>query len=402
MVDHPTLSLKELAPATLSPWKLEGPMSELEELREPTLSLWRLGHPMSGSKEVKLRMLSLSRLMGTMLDEGGAKDAMENIWDLGYPMFEMEVIKPLTWSFGRLGHLTLDLEKVRQVTLSYEGVGHPMLSLGERFMNLDSWRDWAPWIHKDLSLENELLALGRYDLFFNTTLLISNLVLGMNNCIRKRRESVDSYITYTSIGGPPLTFSMRKEILVAVSVEHYVPNDCMRCWRYALSACSGLLVSDLTLEGIGFDNVTMRVLIVSSAIIVGRTIVVVFPVTVDMMMQASYDANAIIYGTDAFDEFEATIHIGKVAFVDILETALGGVLVAKLRRAIDTSSYDSLRVANRLLWAAHVSVLVEVDIGTMMAFPEGSIHVLGSALDDMLVAFDWNECEAVFANCFAC
>jgi len=50
-------------------------------------------------------------------------------------------------------------------------------------MNQYSWRVWAPRIHMDLSFENELLSLGRYDLFFNIALLITNLFLGMNNCI---------------------------------------------------------------------------------------------------------------------------------------------------------------------------------------------------------------------------
>lgn len=195
--------------------------------------------------------------------------------------------------------------------------------------------------------------------------------------------------------------------------------------------CSALLVSDLTLEDKGFDNVTMRVIIVSSTIIVA--IVALFPVTVDMMMRAAYDgmltdkfkvafdvvahslwaafddvmmvargeenANVVIHGTDAFDEFEAAVHIGKAAFVDTLEAALGDVLVAKLRRAVDASSYDSLRAANCLLWAAHVSVLADVDTGTMMAFPEGSIHVLRAALDDMFAVFDGTAYGAASATC---
>jgi len=157
----------------------------------------------------------------------------------------------------------------------------------------------------------------------------------------------------------------------------------MRYWRYAWSVRLALLVLDLTLEDKGFDNTIMRVIIVSLAIIIGRAIVAVLPITVDMMMQVAYDGmmidkvkvsfdvvvhslwaafdnvmvvargeantNVVIHGTGAFYGFEVVVHIGKAAFVDTLEATLGRVSISKLRRVVDASSYDSLRATNFLL-----------------------------------------------------
>lgn len=83
----------------------------------------------------------------------------------------------------------------------YEVVGSS-LTLRVRSLSLDSWRDLALWIHRDISLENGHPALRRYDLFFNSVLLITNLVFIMNNSyIQKKRKIVISYSTCTPIGG---------------------------------------------------------------------------------------------------------------------------------------------------------------------------------------------------------